>query len=86
MQRKLMVALSVIASCFTSLFVMLFVLKEQDQEKFFVGYILLGLMFFGLCIWLMELARVRDERKKRIAKHKERRMKNEKISNSTERA
>jgi len=86
MQRKLMMALSVVCSCLASVYVMVFILQEKDFEKLVVGSFLLSLMFFCLCLWLTELARTRDERKRKIREHKERRMKNEKISNSTERA
>lgn len=79
MIRKVFFGISIIASVFLSLFIMMFVLKETDQEKFLCGYMILGLCFFGLCIWAYEWARVRDERKKRI----ERRKQNEKTIKCT---
>lgn len=78
--RKIFIVLSLIASVMTSFNIEMFIIKEADQEKFLIGYMLIALCIFGLCLWAYEWARVRDERKEKIRKHKERRMQNEKIS------
>ena len=80
MIKKVFIGISFIASVMMSFYIEMFIIKESDQEKFLCGYMLIGVGIFMLCIWAYGWARVRDERKKKIAKHKERRMQNEKIS------
>lgn len=75
--RKIFIVLSLIASVMTSFYTEMFVIKETDEEKFIIGYMLIALCIFGLCLWAYEWARVRDERKEKIRKHKERRKQNE---------
>lgn len=74
MIRKIFIGISFIASVFLSLYIETYILKEHDQEKFFVGYLLITGGIFGVFMWAYEWAKVRDERKKRIA---ERRKQNE---------
>lgn len=73
MRRKVFVGVSFFASVLSSFYILTYIIKETDQEKFLFGYMLLAGCIFGLCMWLYEWARVRDERKKRI----ERRTQNE---------
>lgn len=75
--RKIFIVLSLIASVMTSFYIEMYVIKETDEEKFLIGYMLIALGIFGLCMWAYEWARVRDERKEKIRKHKERRKQNE---------
>lgn len=75
--RKIFIVLSLIASVMTSFYIEMFVIKETDEEKFIIGYMLIALCILGLCLWAYEWARVRDERKEKIRKHKERRKQNE---------
>lgn len=75
--RKIFIVLSLIASVMTSFYIEMYVIKETDEEKFIIGYMLIALGIFGLCLWAYEWARVRDERKEKIRKHKERRKQNE---------
>lgn len=75
--RKIFILLSLIASVMTSFYIEMYVIKETDEEKFLIGYMLIALGIFGLCLWAYEWARVRDERKEKIRKHKERRKQNE---------
>lgn len=83
MIRKVFVGVSFFASVMCSFYILTYIIKETDQEKFLFGYMLLAGCIFGLCMWLYEWARVRDERKKKIAKHKERRTQNEKTIKCT---
>ena len=75
--RKIFIVLSLIASVMTSFYIEMYVIKETDEEKFIIGYMLIALCLFGLFLWAYEWARVRDERKEKIRKHKERRKQNE---------
>lgn len=75
--RKIFIVLSLIASVMTSFYIEMYVIKETDEAKFLIGYMLIALCIFGLCLWAYEWARVRDERKEKIRKHKERRKQNE---------
>ena len=75
--RKIFIVLSLIASVMTSFYIEMYVIKETDEAKFLIGYMLIALGIFGLCLWAYEWARVRDERKEKIRKHKERRKQNE---------
>jgi len=75
--RKIFIVLSLIASVMTSFYIEMYVIKETDEAKFLIGYMLIALGIFGLCMWAYEWARVRDERKEKIRKHKERRKQNE---------
>lgn len=70
MRRKVFVGVSFFASVMCSFYILTYIIKETDQEKFLFGYMLLAGCIFGLCMWLYEWARVRDERKKRIERRK----------------
>ena len=73
MTRKLTMGVCILASVLLSLYAMIYLLKETDPERLICGNILLSLMIFAFFIWLFELARTRDERKRKIKEHKERR-------------
>lgn len=71
MIRKVFIGVSFFASVLSSFYILTYIIKETDQEKFLFGYMLLAGGIFGLCMWLYEWARVRDERKKRIERRKQ---------------
>ena len=84
MRKGLEFFLSCITSTTFGIIIVRDVLHETDYLKFIIAVFLFEVVFVTFFMWLFEIARTREERKRKIKQHKERRMRNEKISESTE--
>lgn len=65
MREKLELVLSYVCSVLVSIYFMLYVIQESELLRFVFGTFLIALGLFAFLIWLFELVRVREERKKK---------------------
>lgn len=65
MREKLELVLSYVCSVLVSIYFMLYIMQEKELLRFVFGTFLIALCVFAFLMWLFELVRVREERKKK---------------------
>ena len=63
MRKYLEIGLCFITSALSSIWIMLYVFKEDEIIRFIFGEFLIALGIFMILMWLFEIAKVRERRK-----------------------